>query len=141
MAEAEATGVVARDLARRGELRPLLRRDEQLGPQIQIWLDEAAELTDVAVAGNGRRALRHLDAARAEIVDERLERRLVGDLPADRADRMLVGWIERETMVLIVDPQIDRAVVALQRLHPENALREIQPRRHVCNIERDIAKT
>ena len=125
---------------RRGERRVRHRRpEEQLDAQ-PCRVARRKEAHHLARRGLGGRSLVDRIPGSAQPRDHLLERRLVGDLPADRGEIVGGPGVEEEALGVAVHAQGQPAVPAARDLEAEHVGRELLPHREVGDLEREVAQ-
>jgi hypothetical protein len=107
---------------------------DEFSLDIEKRFAKAVEAIDPPFRAKLRAALGHLMAERAQPFDQCIERIGIGQFPADAAQPVGAGRIERDAMVHLVTPDVGRPVRAVEQLHRKCRYRcpanmQDQPRR------------
>src|SRR5262245_13833818 len=140
VAHAERTGAEAGNVAAGLErIGGYLRAVEDFEP-VTGGIVEHDQVVDVALAGERARAARNLSAGRLDARRYRVERRGVGDLPAEEADALPAVGVNHEALLAIIHAEGEARAALVDALQAEEIFAVARPVAHVLGANPDIAQ-
>src|SRR6516162_890918 len=101
---------------------------------------EHDQVFDVALAGKRARAARNLGAGRLDARRHRVERRGVGDLPAEEADALPAVGVDHEPLLAIIHAEGEARAALVDALQAEEVFAVARPVAQVLGANPDIAQ-
>src|SRR6516162_8084209 len=127
-------------------LRPGLNGSAVVSPPWKIssrvagGIVEHDQVFDVAAAGKRARAARNLGAGRLDARRHRVERRGVGDLPAEEADALPAVGVDHEPLLAIIHAEGEARAALVDALQAEEVFAVARPVAQVLGANPDIAQ-
>ena len=141
MAQAERAGAEARDRASGPErLRRGFGAVEQLQP-VAERIVEHDQIFDVALVGKRAGAARHLDRVSLQMRRDGVERRGIGDLPAEKADALAAVGGDDDALLAVVHAEGERRARLVDALQAEQARAIARPIGQILGAHADIAQS